>query len=206
MWLPCGFFTACTTGSLHRVKSREPGGRGRIRTFVARKERQIYSLLVLATHPPVPVLAIREFTKCNPRNPAGRKSCPKIVLLRHLWEESAKTQNGLVSKDTSPFNFNIQNRSAHSMPHQPWSWRRELNPRPSDYKSDALPAELRQPRSNRVRITDEARGLQGTPNKPSTNNATTVENPIVVSKSIDIPTSLVCYVYARAPGRNSPNG
>jgi hypothetical protein len=30
------------------------GGRGRIRTFVARKERQIYSLLVLATHPPVP--------------------------------------------------------------------------------------------------------------------------------------------------------
>jgi hypothetical protein len=25
-----------------------------------------------------------------------------------------------------------------------FSWRRELNPRPSDYKSDALPAELRQ--------------------------------------------------------------
>jgi hypothetical protein len=28
-----------------------------------------------------------------------------------------------------------------------WSWRRDLNPRPSDYKSDALPAELRQPNS-----------------------------------------------------------
>ena len=27
-----------------------------------------------------------------------------------------------------------------------WSWRRGLNPRPSDYKSDALPAELRQRR------------------------------------------------------------
>ena len=26
-----------------------------------------------------------------------------------------------------------------------WSWRRDSNPRPSDYKSDALPAELRQP-------------------------------------------------------------
>ena len=25
-----------------------------------------------------------------------------------------------------------------------WSWRRESNPRPSDYKSDALPTELRQ--------------------------------------------------------------
>src|ERR1039458_404759 len=24
-----------------------------------------------------------------------------------------------------------------------WSWRRDLNPRPSDYKSDALPTELR---------------------------------------------------------------
>ncbi len=35
-------------------EDREHGGRGRIRTFVARKERQIYSLLVLATHPPVP--------------------------------------------------------------------------------------------------------------------------------------------------------
>jgi hypothetical protein len=30
-----------------------------------------------------------------------------------------------------------------------------LNPRPSDYKSDALPAELRQRRSNRVRIAEE---------------------------------------------------
>src|ERR1700682_7011 len=44
MRLPCGFL---------QLEQREPGGRGRIRTFVARKERQIYSLLVLATHPPV---------------------------------------------------------------------------------------------------------------------------------------------------------
>ena len=34
------------------------GGRGRIRTSVARKERQIYSLLVLTTHPPVPIQTI----------------------------------------------------------------------------------------------------------------------------------------------------
>ena len=51
-------------------------------------------------------------------------------------------------------------------PHSPvkswWSWRRDLNPRPSDYKSDALPAELRQRRSNRTRIADSAPGLQGT--------------------------------------------
>jgi hypothetical protein len=30
------------------------GGQGRIRTFVPRKEGQIYSLLALTTHPPVP--------------------------------------------------------------------------------------------------------------------------------------------------------
>jgi hypothetical protein len=44
-----------TLRSTFRTSSamRSGGGRGRIRTSVARKERQIYSLLVLATHPPV---------------------------------------------------------------------------------------------------------------------------------------------------------
>jgi hypothetical protein len=44
-------------------------------------------------------------------------------------------------------------RRSRALPHKPllfpesfsfWSWRRDLNPRPSDYKSDALPTELRQ--------------------------------------------------------------
>ena len=34
-----------------------------------------------------------------------------------------------------------------------WSWRRDLNPRPSDYKSDALPTELRQPVGKHPNIT-----------------------------------------------------
>jgi hypothetical protein len=29
-----------------------------------------------------------------------------------------------------------------------WSWRRDLNPQPADYKSAALPVELRQPKDN----------------------------------------------------------
>jgi hypothetical protein len=33
-----------------------------------------------------------------------------------------------------------------------WSWRRELNPRPSDYKSDALPTELRQHLANSTEL------------------------------------------------------
>ncbi len=37
-----------------------------------------------------------------------------------------------------------------------WSWRRDLNPRPSDYKSDALPAELRQPAWFDTSVPDQA--------------------------------------------------
>jgi hypothetical protein len=72
------------------TRQREHGGRGRIRTSVARKERQIYSLLVLATHPPVLEKFRRQIAV------AGTKNFGKIPALR------AKTQNGLVSRDTSP--------------------------------------------------------------------------------------------------------
>src|SRR3979490_45510 len=44
------------------------------------------------------------------------------------------------------------------------SWRRDLNPRPSDYKSDALPTELRRHGSNRENITkghENCKGLYG---------------------------------------------
>jgi hypothetical protein len=49
------FVSFASAGFLIRTSPavRSDGGRGRIRTSVARKERQIYSLLVLATHPPV---------------------------------------------------------------------------------------------------------------------------------------------------------
>ncbi len=45
----------------------------------------------------------------NPETRRDANSCPKIVLLQHLHDESAETQNGLVSKDTSPFDFNLWN-------------------------------------------------------------------------------------------------
>jgi hypothetical protein len=68
-----------------------PGGRGRIRTFVARKERQIYSLLVLATHPPV-----REILPTQSAYPY----LPERAVFGAM---RVKTENGLVSRDTSPF-------------------------------------------------------------------------------------------------------
>jgi hypothetical protein len=40
-----------------------------------------------------------------------------------------------------------------------WSWRRGLNPRPSDYKSDALPTELRQHPFHATRCAEESASL-----------------------------------------------
>ena len=45
-------------------------------------------------------------------------------------------------------------------PPQLWSWRRDSNPRPSDYKSDALPTELRQ------QTGDECAFAQTNPSDP----------------------------------------
>ena len=109
------------------LRKEDGGGRGRIRTFVARKERQIYSLLVLATHPPVPT-STRDTKIVSP-------------------PVNLSTQKGLVSVDTSPCRLIarklIRNKTKNSRSLK-LSWRRDLNPRPSDYKSDALPTELRQ--------------------------------------------------------------
>jgi hypothetical protein len=152
MRLPCGFLLS---------PQREPGGRGRIRTFVARKERQIYSLLVLATHPPVP----QNYSGCKihiPRKLFGtRTSCPELVLQQLTGASSKNTKRTRVKRH-QPVQFCLQD----SLRLTPllffwWSWRRELNPRPSDYKSDALPAELRQRRSNQVRIAEGVQELQG---------------------------------------------
>ena len=110
------------------------GAQGWIRTSVARKERQIYSLLPLTTRPPVRNSAAHfAFNHSAPTNknsqahsnalhsPLGK--FPATVVPRLPCARAAT-----LSSPTGEI----------------WSWRRDLNPRPSDYKSDALPAELRQ--------------------------------------------------------------
>ena len=80
---------------------RPDGGRGRIRTSVARKERQIYSLLVLATHPPVRTGGIL--------SKEGRSACAKFVKTqRHSYtcfamqEPASRDQLG-ISPDSKNF-------------------------------------------------------------------------------------------------------
>jgi hypothetical protein len=99
---------------------RADGGRGRIRTSVARKERQIYSLLVLATHPPVRT-GNRHRDRTRSLHPR-RDTCSFVLFTQ-------KTVCPFVIGDPPP-----QHRYDSKI-----SWRRDLNPRPSDYKSDALP-------------------------------------------------------------------
>src|SRR5262249_21453932 len=94
---------SATSSLLIRRPRLVTGGRGRIRTSVARKERQIYSLLVLATHPPVLENSPRpEFVQLL----VAKSFSPRLNTRR------GKTQNGLVSKDTSPSIFPSRIRSA----------------------------------------------------------------------------------------------
>jgi hypothetical protein len=116
---------------------RVHGGRGRIRTSVARKERQIYSLLVLATHPPV----LEKLSITPTTSPAN---CYLQITAQRDATVTENTKRTRVKRH-QPVDF-VSEDSLRLIPPQAnqWSWRRELNPRPSDYKSDALPAELRQ--------------------------------------------------------------
>ncbi len=99
---------------------RANGGRGRIRTSVARKERQIYSLLVLATHPPVR----------TGKPPSRSNAC--------LYPRRDTRSPVLFTQGTvCPFVY--RSSPPQRRYNSKISWRRDLNPRPSDYKSDALP-------------------------------------------------------------------
>src|SRR5712664_4977063 len=98
-------------------------------------------------------------TRPRKNPPNSNRFVPKNLLEKSsaLSENTKRTR----VKRHQPVNFEFQD-SLRLTPLQNfwWSWRRELNPRPSDYKSDALPAELRQRRSNRVRIPEEVSELQ----------------------------------------------
>ena len=115
--------------------NRNNGAQGRIRTSVARKERQIYSLLPLTTRPPV-------------RNSAAH-STSKTAF--HAKQQNSQAHSNALHSPLGKFQNScsrIAVRAAVTLSSptgEIWSWRRDLNPRPSDYKSDALPAELRQP-------------------------------------------------------------
>jgi hypothetical protein len=149
---------------------KNPGAQGWIRTTERRKGGQIYSLLALTAHPPVHLSescnrrrACDLLSKNASRTKAAkRKSAKKIYLRANILPHEFGDTFG----DPAGVRFSMKSiallTSTHRRPATmkldlyvlirlrlriksiSWSWRRDLNPRPSDYKSDALPAELRQ--------------------------------------------------------------
>ena len=142
--LPPRFLSLC--GLVLRFVSEASGGRGRIRTSVARKGRQIYSLLPLATRPPVRARS----------EPSG--SVSPAASLATLLKDGRAGQDSVVRLRGKPTQLPAPCREPGrstppsalvtdpSVPARgPWSWRRDSNPRPSDYKSDALPLSYASP-------------------------------------------------------------
>src|SRR6266436_4271282 len=74
----------------------------------------------------------------EPSKPLGRQ----IYSLLRLTASLPRQLSVLVECDA--FGLTLWTRQNFDR----WSWRRELNPRPADYKSAALPTELRQPEQN----------------------------------------------------------
>ncbi len=119
-------------------------------------EWQIYSLLPLTARPPVP--NPYPCGKTCRRGPISNLRLPaKNRLPRILPHPENVRLVGACTSVGSPRRTDpaLQNccagknccRSGPGSYFLKWSWRRDLNPRPSDYKSDALPAELRQPKN-----------------------------------------------------------
>jgi hypothetical protein len=109
------------------------------------KERQIYSLLPLTTRPPVRFGNALCSAQTNSRA-AFSRHCgnPRreynLQTLNRAIPAVLSARRALRGQKTIP-----TTRSNYPFGRLPnWSWRRDLNPRPSDYKSDALPTELRQ--------------------------------------------------------------
>ena len=122
------------------------------------KERQIYSLLPLTARPPVPIVSGCQ-TRCSPATPSNLFHPSRLPIEagapEHTYlagDSPARSEHapdaGSPRRKGSAFN-NLRRPNCRFKRLFPafhlWSWRRDLNPRPSDYKSDALPAELRQP-------------------------------------------------------------
>src|ERR1019366_5221731 len=97
----------------------------------------------------------RSPTCANPKTPSGsaqtqHRHCPASLRSGNAMRERPpdtyhSPENTLMQcpKAAPPVRVAAQTSSVSGILFF-WSWRRDSNPRPSDYKSDALPTELRQ--------------------------------------------------------------
>jgi hypothetical protein len=163
MWLPCGFYYAAT-GSHCDCDSQRAWWTGKdsnLRSPQGAADLQSAGFSHSPTRPSLGTSGVTHYAL----KPGGTHFMSQILKIILLWQlhrnqRKHKTDSCLETPARLILTSKIC-RLFRAEPNQRWSWRRELNPRPSDYKSDALPAELRQPRLNRVRIADRLITLQG---------------------------------------------
>ena len=120
--------------SWSQVHRSNPWCTGEDSNLRSSKERQIYSLLPLTARPPVHIAGREKISQSDQTYSTECFSTPT-----HSADAFPRSQR----KPGRQFGMIAAGYSGPKL----WSWRRDLNPRPSDYKSDALPAELRQPKT-----------------------------------------------------------
>ena len=84
--------------------------------------------------------------------PTAYTNLDALRMLISTSRASRLRENGAGERNRTPDRLHKSRCSSHADFHvrsvtvtRKWSWREESNPRPPDYKSDALPTELRQP-------------------------------------------------------------
>ena|GEM_PF-7055305 len=144
--------------NLHSAISWCRGQDSNLRRALARR---VYSPVPLTARPPLQISALNP-SQTSSAKPELVAPCTKIRPSRKFatladFDPVCKLQRGLTDRDKSLCRrmlfYNPFHREAHdSLTHfrhvdevSMWSRRRDSNPRPSDYKSDALPTELRRP-------------------------------------------------------------
>ena len=117
------------------------GAQGRIRTSVALRAADLQSAAfnhsATCAKNPHALFALHNQTLCATKSALHNKNSQARTYALHSPLENSTT--------VLPRLPCAKAATLSSPTGEIWSWRRDLNPRPSDYKSDALPAELRQP-------------------------------------------------------------
>ena len=141
--LPAGLRS--TTFQRSTRTSQTSGAQGRIRTSVTRRVADLQSAAInhsaTCAHPAKPS---EQTTLISTHQAPSNDPMPRIERVTSTLKKSREAcMTRTASSTTKSVFLPLQTSRAAS---GNWSWRRDLNPRPSDYKSDALPAELRQPK------------------------------------------------------------
>jgi hypothetical protein len=116
-------------------RSQKIWWRGEDSNLRSSEERWVYSPVPLTTRPPLHQLQ-------------GMGTSATLLVFRHDGAQGAFRRAGtaryIYFGSLSEKRFRESQVLFYTLIYRSWSWREDLNPRPADYKSAALPAELRQ--------------------------------------------------------------